>query len=353
MSKDLHQQGNYLPMLPNASQRALAEQLPIEEELAFHVLRFQSPRPGPRLIVTAAVHGNETHGSFAIQRIVQQLISGELHLLCGQLSLVPVTNPKAWRLQRRQGDRNLNRRLMPCAEPLDYEDHIANWLCPLLKEHDGLLDLHSFQSGDQAFALFGPSNNQSDLEPFALADQEEAIALRLGCKRYVYGWLDTYAKGMARRARELEEGLIVQASVNTDPSYGIGTTEYMRSVGGWAITLECGQHDDPSGREIAYEAIVNTMKCLGMLAGPKPQAVARPEVMGLFDVFDRYDIHDSFTKDWKSFDAIKQGELIGKRASGAMIYAPEDAYVIFPNSKAQPGQEWFYLARPGGRLGMS
>ena len=36
-----------------------------------------------------------------------------------------------------------------------------------------------------------------------------------------------------------------------------------------------------------------------------------------------------------------------------MIYAPEDAYVIFPNSKAQPGQEWFYLARPGGRLGIS
>ena len=176
MSKDLHQQGNYLPTLPNASQRALTEQLPIEAELAFHVLRFQSPRPGPRLIVTAAVHGNETHGSFAIQRIVQQLISSELQLLCGHLSLVPVTNPKAWRLQRRQGDRNLNRRLMPCAEPLDYEDHVANWLCPLLKEHDGLLDLHSFQSGDQAFALFGPSNNQSDLEPFALADQEEAIA---------------------------------------------------------------------------------------------------------------------------------------------------------------------------------
>jgi succinylglutamate desuccinylase len=127
----------------------------------------------------------------------------------------------------------------------------------------------------------------------------------------------------------------------------------MRSVGGWAITLECGQHDDPAGREIAYEAIVNTMKYLGMLAGPKPQAVAKPEVMGLFDVFDRYDMHDSFTKEWKSFDAIKQGELIGKRASGATIYAPEDAYVIFPNSKAQPGQEWFYLARPGGRLGMS
>jgi predicted deacylase len=326
--------------------------LPIEEEVPFQVFRFDSPRPGPRLIVTAAVHGNETHGSFAIQHIVQQLMRGDIHLLSGRLSLVPVTNPKAWRLQRRQGDRNLNRRLMPCSSPVDYEDHIANWLCPLLQEHDGLLDLHSFQSGDQAFALFGPVNNQNKLEPFAQAEQEESIALRLGCKRFVYGWLDTYAKGMARRAEELKRGLIKEASVNTDPSYGIGTTEYMRATGGWAITLECGQHDDPGGREIAYQAIINSLKCLRMLAGPQPAAVDEPEVMGLFDVFDRYDIEDQFAKPWKSFDPVKKGELIGRRASGACIQAPENAYVIFPNSKAQVGQEWFYLARPGGRLGV-
>ena len=42
---------------------------------------------------------------------------------------------------------------------------------------------------------------------------------------------------------------------DADPSYGIGTTEYMRSQGGYAITLECGQHQDPAGPEVAYQAM--------------------------------------------------------------------------------------------------
>ncbi|NDH34110.1 MAG: succinylglutamate desuccinylase [Betaproteobacteria bacterium] len=352
MESDIHQISGIVATLPNARQRALEPLLPLEQELAFHVLRFDSPRPGPALIVTAAVHGNETHGSFAIQRIVQQLINSELQLLCGRLSLVPVTNPKAWRLQQRQGDRNLNRRFRPPTQPIDYEDHVAYWLCPLLAEHDGLLDLHSFQSGDQAFALFGPENNQNELEAFAKAEQEEAIALRLGCDRFVYGWLDTYAKGMAKRASRLKAGLTPMDSVDIDPAYGVGTTEYMRSVGGWAITLECGQHDDPAGREVAYQAIINCLRCLGMLAGPMPEPSPKPEVMGLFDVFDRYDSNDTFARPWKSFDRVNQGEIIARRADGEIVRTAEDAYVIFPNPKAQAGQEWFYLARPGGRLGV-
>lgn len=347
----LHTPSEVLPTLPNAFQRGLSEDLELEGELPFQLFRFDSPRPGPRLIITAAVHGNETHGSFAIQRVVQQLMSSELHLLCGRLSLVPVTNPKAWRLQRRQGDRNLNRRLAPTRQAVDYEDHIANWLCPLLAEHDGLLDLHSFQSGDQPFALFGPSDNQNDLEPFQKADQEEAIALRLGCRRFVYGWLDTYAKGVEKRANAVRQGQLSARFADVDPAYGIGTTEYMRSVGGWAVTLECGQHDDPMGRELAHRAIIQTLQTLGMLAGPKPLPCSNPEVMGLFDVFDRYDLKDELVKPWKSFDPVQAGEAIGRRADGSLVHAPENAYVIFPNPKAQPGQEWFYLARPGGRLG--
>ncbi|NDA33748.1 MAG: succinylglutamate desuccinylase, partial [Betaproteobacteria bacterium] len=120
----------------------------------------------------------------------------------------------------------------------------------------------------------------------------------------------------------------------------------------WAITLECGQHDDPAGREVAYQAIINCLRCLGMLAGPMPEPSPKPEVMGLFDVFDRYDSNDTFARPWKSFDRVNQGEIIARRADGEIVRTAEDAYVIFPNPKAQAGQEWFYLARPGGRLGV-
>lgn len=335
---------------PSPNLTALPEQIPLFQERPFQAIRFTSPLPGPHILVTAAVHGNETAGTFAMTRIIKQIEDGDITLQGGALTLIPVTNPKAYRLQRRAGDRNLNRRLAPVDHPQQYEDYVANWLCPILAEHDGLLDLHSFQSGDVPFALFGPQNNQDALEPFTQAAIEETIVQRLGCNRFVYGWLDTYAKGIKRRAKEVESGRFDARNVDVDSAYGVGTTEYMRSKGGWAITLECGQHDDIAGREVAYQAIINTLILTGLIAGPTPQPAKEPQVLGLFDVFDRFHTSDSFAKPWKSFDKIAKGELIGTRADGNTIVAEQDCLIVFPNMKSQPGQEWFYLAREGGRL---
>lgn len=337
--------------LPSSTLTALPEQIPLTHERPFEAIRICSPLPGPRLMITAAVHGNETCGTFAITRLLSEIESGQIRLLAGALTLVPVTNPKAYRLQRRPGDRNLNRRLIPTPHPKQYEDYIANWLCPLLAEHDGLLDLHSFQSGDRAFALFGPPNNQEALEPFAHAEIEESLVQRLGCQRFVYGWLETYAKGISRRAAQVQAGRFQAKDVDVDTHYGIGTTEYMRSTGGWAITLECGQHDDIGAREVAYQAIINTLIHIGMIQGTLPEPAKHPQVLGLYDVYDRFHPDDQFAKPWKSFDAIAKGESIGTRADGWSIIAEQDCLIVFPNMKSQPGQEWFYLARAGGRLG--
>lgn len=338
--------------LPSAQLTSMPEQVSLDLERPFQAIRLESPLKGPRLIVTAAVHGNETCGTFAIERIVKEFQEGSLKLKRGAVTFVPVTNPKAYRLQRRNGDRNLNRRLIPTDTPVQYEDHIANWLCPLLAEHDGLLDLHSFQSGDQPFALFGPKNNNDSLEPFAQAEIEEALVQRLGCSRFVYGWLETYAKGIQRRAEQVKAGRFNAKDVDVDTRYGIGTTEYMRSTGGWSITLECSQHDDPGGREVAYQAIINTMIYLGLIEGSTPPVARDVQVLGLYDVYDRFDLNDSFAKVWKSFDPIAKGEVIGTRADGTVLRAEQDCLIVFPNIKSQPGQEWFYLARAGGRLGL-
>lgn len=337
--------------LPSINLTTLPEEISLAEERPFQAIRFNSPLPGPHILITAAVHGNETAGTFAMTRLIKQIEEGEIKLQGGALTLIPVTNPKAYRLQRRAGDRNLNRRLTPVDQPIQFEDHVANWLCPILAEHDGLLDLHTFQSGDQPFALFGPQNNTDPLEPFSQASVEESIVQRLGCNRFVYGWLDTYAKGIKRRAKEVESGRFDAKNVDIDAMYGVGTTEYMRSKGGWAITLECGQHDDIQGREVAYQAIINTLILTGLIAGPTPAAAKDPQVLGLYDVYDRFHAEDTFAKTWKSFDAITQGELIGTRADGTQITAEQDCLIVFPNMKSQPGQEWFYLARSGGRLG--
>ena len=306
---------------------------------------------GPRLIITGAVHGNEVCGTLAIRRVLAELDAGTRVIARGSVTFVPVCNPLAYRLGRRAGDRNLNRALVPTPAPHEYEDHIANWLCPLLAAHDGLLDLHSFQAQGQAFVMVGPLDNAGQIEPFSQAAAEEALVRVLGVGRAVDGWLGTYADGVARRqGAALAEG-VPAGTLDQHPRYGVGTTEYMRAQGGWALTLECGQHDDPLSPEVGYQAILNTLAHVGLIDAPRPAPVPAIEALSLHQVIDKQHVDDAFARPWQSFDAVRKGNLIGKRANGAEVRAPGDGWLMFPNAKAEPRQEWFYLARASSRFG--
>lgn len=302
-------------------------------ELEAH--RFDGHADGPRLIVLGAVHGNEICGSVAIRQIIAAFEGRDLHVTHGHVTFVPVANPLAWKQRRREGERNLNRKLQPTDRPEVFEDHVANWLCPLLARHDVLLDLHSFHTPGEPFVMLGPDDNDGALEPFSHAAEERAMARHLGIGRFVDGWLDTYARGVDRR-RASEPG--------ADPAYGIGTTEYMRSQGGYGVTVECGQHDDPAAIAVARHCILNTLAFLGMIDEPPPPPVRRVQHLRLFDVVDRVHAGDRFARDWNSFDPVRAGEPIGLRADGTTVAAERDGFILFPNPDAGPGREWFYLA---------
>jgi hypothetical protein len=244
------------------------------------------------------------------------------------------------------GDRNLNRRLLPTATPQDYEDRLGRVLCPLLAEHEVLLDLHSFRSPGRPFVMRGPADNDGALEPFAHAAAEARLAAHVGPNRVVEGWMAAYADGVARRkARGLTPG-----AVHEDPSYGVGTTEWMRSQGGWGVTLECGQHDDPAAPDVAHHAIRQTLALLGMAEGIVLQPPQAPfECLRLVEVIDRFDAGDRFVKAWTSFDALREGEPIAVRADGTELRAPRDGFIVFPDVGALPGHEWYYWAQASER----
>jgi len=307
--------------------------------LPFKSISYAATAPGPALIVTGAVHGNETCGTKGILRVVAEIDSGALAIERGRVTFVPVTNPLAYAKGERSGDRNLNRNLEPIAQPADFEDHVANWLCPLLADHEVLLDLHSTRAKTQPFATLGPRDNDGKLQPFKQSRQERALAKILGVSRFVEGWLDAYEKGVSRR---IARG--TGNKHNSDPRYGVGTTEYMRSVGGYATTLECGQHEDPESPEVAYRAIRNVLAHLGIVAGPAPQPVERYEALRLDDVIDRDHPDDAFSREWSSFDPIAKGDLIATRQDGTKLMAPADGRIVFPDKGAKPGNEWYYLA---------
>jgi predicted deacylase len=312
------------------------------------VHQFSALHAGTRLIVTGAVHGSEISGTRGIERVLAELDSGELSVVRGSLTLVPVTNPLAYSKGERNGDRNLNRNLQPSEQPQDNEDRVANVLCPLLSQHDVLLDLHSFRAQGEPFAMIGPANNTGDLEPVRHAELEQAMALRLGPRRIVEGWLSTYAVGVQQRlarTRPTERSELF----STHPSYGVGTTEYMRTTGGYAITLECGQHADPAAPDVAYRAIRNTLAHLGLVDEAPPPARTDIEFLRLSEVIDRHHADDQFTRAWSSYDHVAQGDVIGLRHDGTEVRAPRDGYIVFPDANAKAGNEWFYFAHPSTR----
>jgi predicted deacylase len=305
--------------------------------------------PGPKLLVLGAVHGNEVCGTQAIGRVLGEIDSGALAVERGTLTMVPIVNPLAYRLKRRQGDRNLNRNLRETADPQDFEDRVANALCPLLASHDVLLDLHSFHTPGQPFVMIGPHDNSGTLEPFAHEQAETRLVAHLGPKRVVEGWMETYERGVQRRRRSNELGGQAYAPALLDAQYGVGTSEYMRAHGGYGVTLECGQHEDAAAPQVAYRAIRQALALLEMadiaLEAPRQEY----EVLRLADVIDRDSEGDRFARPWASFDAVNAGETIGTRSNGQVISAPADGHIVFPNPNALPGAEWFYFAQQSGR----
>lgn len=311
------------------------------DQLHFTLLQYSGLLAGVRLVIVGAVHGNETCGPQAINRVTKQLNEGGLRIRKGSVTFVPTANPLAYAKRERAGDRNLNRNLFPNPAPQDFEDHVANWLCPLLAQHDVLLDLHSFSGTGEPFVMAGPRNNDGPLEPFTHEQQERALARRLGVRRFVDGWLRTYGAGVQRR-------MPGSSALQTVLRYGMGTTEYMRSVGGYALTLECGQHDDPQAPEVAYRAIMNTLAFLGMIDAPAPEPVEpeHMEALSMVSVYDKQHADDQFSRAWASFDPVRLGEQIGRRADGTPVLAECDGRILFPDAAAEANSEWYYLARP-------
>jgi predicted deacylase len=97
--------------------------------------------PGPRLLVTAAIHGDEIIGVEIIRRFVDQL---DERFVAGRLILVPAVNVLGLLRENRglPGQINVNRRMASAADD-SYLNRVAGAARDLLGECDAAIDLHS------------------------------------------------------------------------------------------------------------------------------------------------------------------------------------------------------------------
>lgn len=297
-------------------------------------VRFTGLGRGRKLIVFGAVHGNETCGPNAILRAIGDCRSGRVSIRRGQVTFVPIVNLKAYEQRTREGDRNLNRDLREKTVPQDFEDRIGNLICPMLREHEVLLDIHSFRGEGVPFVFAGPLDNAGDVEPFRFARAEGELVARLGTSVVIHGWLEAYGRFLKERAR--------LGFPNASMSEGVGTTEYMRFSGGYGVTLECGEHDDPNSTEVGYAAILNALAHLGLIDAAEP-AVAMKTAIQVVDMFVCEREGDQIEGAWKTGDAVEAGQVIARRANGDPIQAPEPGYIVFPNPAPRPGDGLCYF----------
>lgn len=296
-----------------------------------HWRTWSALAPGPALLVMGAVHGNEVCGAHACAALITELDAGRLTLTRGRLTVLPVANPLAFARGTREGQSNLNRRFVPTPQPRSNEECIVSQLAPLLAQHEALLDLHSFHTPGAPFAMTGPRNNTGSREPFAREAQEMALACALGAPRVVQGWLEVYDAAARARGQPPDDE-------------GIGTNEYMRRCGGFAVTLECGLHTDPAAIGVAHRAILGALAHLGMVDAPAPPPFAG-QVARLRRVLLREAAGDALLRAWRSFEPVTAGQPIAQRASGEVLRAPFDGCILFPHPDAAVGQELFYLAQ--------
>jgi predicted deacylase len=304
--------------------------------------------PGPRLLVLGGVHGDEPCGTEALTRLWNRIDDHQVGLRRGALTLVPRANPLACARGTREGERNLNRSFVPLPRERwsTAEDETTVELAALVADHDVLLDLHSASTPTDPFAMIGlpVTDDLADVlpdappagEPFGPAPLEAALAGALGVDVVVEGWLDAYAAALPADADPAERAVAV------------GTNEYARTRGVAALTVECGQHDDPAAVAVAWEITRRTLAHLGLIdavVGPP----VRPRVLRTTAVVRKEHDGDAFVREWHAFEPVRAGEIIGERHDGVPVPAAVDGAVMFPDDDADVGEEWFYLASDSDR----
>lgn len=272
---------------------------------------FKGEHDGLSLLVLAAVHGNETAGTQACRRIIDEIERGALALKNGKMTLVPVCNPEAYRRDVRNIDENLNRVMTVHDNPRSYEQKLANEICPLIREHRFTLDLHSTHCvGDVPFAFC----DYPDVYNQKLIDA-------LPVDFVLEGWPDIY--GRQTEIRDFSTEWCAHAYGNT------------------ATTLECGCHRDPQAAGLAYRAIVNALSAFGMVDLPLPAARAKKHIR-----MENYVLKSKegrLCRSYKHLDPVCKGERIALYDDGEALYALSDGFILLPNLQAPVNTEWYYF----------
>jgi predicted deacylase len=289
------------------------------------VWQFNSGAPGPNVMVSAIVHGNEPCGAIALDWLLQN----EIRPLAGTLTLA-FMNIAAYRAfdpadpnATRWLDEDMNR--VWGADVLDgprtsIEIERARELRPILDNIDVLLDIHSMQH----------------LAPPLMMTGRHA------------------------RSKELARKVGVPERVVGDAGHAAGRR--MRDYGGFddpnstktALLIECGQHWEAASGALAIESMLRFLTVTGTLSSDTLPEFPDAPPQHLFTVVEPVTIESETFKFVQAFTGgeiiAQKGTLIGHDGDRA-IYTPADnTMLVMPSKRLWKGQTAVRLALPDAAL---
>ncbi|MFB6116698.1 MAG: succinylglutamate desuccinylase/aspartoacylase family protein [Candidatus Nanosalina sp.] len=241
----------------------------------------------PEYAVVSCLHGNETCGWKAIQRLKEKEIEIEK-----PVKLV-MANEKAYKADERYIDADANRSFPGSSDSEVHEEKLA---ARLLEELEGMkiLDIHSTNSREAPFGVvIGPDDVQVEL---------------------------------ARSAG-------VERLVDMEFIGGNGLGAYTDCV-----VVELSKAEGEPVDE-AYEVLRNFLAAEGVIQGEYEKT--DPEV---FEVYmSDGDGHEEFLG--KNFSLVEEGEVYARKEDGTELIADEDFYPILMSKEGYPGIRLGFRAR--------
>jgi predicted deacylase len=103
--------------------------------------QIDGDQPGPHLLITGGVHGDEFEPMAAIRRLIAAL---RAERICGRVTLVPVVNEPAFRRGQRTAEDGLDlARTLPGRPDGSVTERVAHALSELIRSADFYIDLHT------------------------------------------------------------------------------------------------------------------------------------------------------------------------------------------------------------------
>lgn len=275
------------------------------------IIKFDSFKKGKNLLVLGAVHGNEICGYKAISKIVNKIKNGKITVKSGSITFIPICNPEANIQNKRFIDINLNRVFKKITKPAKYEEIISQKIIKYIDKCDYLLDIHSIPTDGPSFAFLDKDNTEV----------KEFVEMQ-NFKHIIKGWNELY-----------------DGEDNSTCGYGF-------RKGKICVTIECGNHNDPNGINLAETAIQNSLAYLKIADCQSNINESQSKYIEMEKVIYKSK-NGNLSKCWNHLDKVKKGEIIAKYDDGEEIKADRDYLMIMPHNddNVKIGNEWFYLGK--------